>query len=177
MRRILADDPVVCNRLGRLPRNIHRAYGGASQTAGPGMRRRRPRRAWAHPIRPVPQPKRDPGGIDDAEPRPYVGGLDAGDPGPAPHPGSPGDGAIQMPDLNQERTSAAPALAERQPDASVLTCAACGCRLTVRDRTYGVGPDAAWRHFPGAWGHDARGCLVACVDEPHRMASAHRAAA
>jgi hypothetical protein len=82
-----------------------------------------------------------------------------------------------MSDPYRERSSGAPALAERQPEASVLTCSACGCRLTARDRAYGVGPDAAWRHFPGAWGHDARGCRVDCVDEPHMMASVHRAAA
>ena len=70
-----------------------------------------------------------------------------------------------------------PPLAERQPESSVLTCSVCGCRLPARDRANGIGPDAAWRHFAGAWGHDARGCLVDCVDEPHRMASAHRAAA
>ncbi len=78
---------------------------------------------------------------------------------------------------NRDRSTAGPALAEREPDGSVLTCSSCGCRLTARERTFGIGPDAAWRHFPGMSGHDARGCLVDCVDEPHRMASAHRAAA
>ena len=77
----------------------------------------------------------------------------------------------------EDGSSTTPPLAERQPASSVLTCSACGCRLTARDRSNGMGPDAAWRHFAGAWGHDARGCLVPCVDEPHRMASAHRAAA
>jgi hypothetical protein len=31
------------------------------------------------------------------------------------------------------------------------------------------GPDAAWRHFWGLPGHDARGCRVACIDLPHRI--------
>ena len=82
-----------------------------------------------------------------------------------------------MPEQRTDDRAPAPPLAERKPDASVLTCSTCGCRLTARDRFNGMGPDAAWRHFPGAGGHDARGCLVDCVDEPHRMASAHRAAA
>lgn len=82
-----------------------------------------------------------------------------------------------MSDQPAHERSTTPPLAERRPEADALTCSACGCRLTARDRTGGVGPDAAWRHFPGSWGHDARGCRVDCVDEPHRMASAHRAAA
>jgi hypothetical protein len=76
-----------------------------------------------------------------------------------------------------DRPASGPALAEREPDGSVLTCSACGCRLTPRERTAGIGPDAAWRHFAGAFGRDARGCRVDCVDEPHTMASAYRAAA
>ena len=78
---------------------------------------------------------------------------------------------------NLQRTVEGPALAEREPDGAVLTCSACGCRLTARERSFGIGPDAAWRHFPGDPDRDARGCRVACVDEPHRMASAYRAAA
>ena len=76
-----------------------------------------------------------------------------------------------------ERPANGPALAEREPDGSVLTCSVCGCRLTARERTFGMGPDAAWRHFSGGTGRDARGCRVDCVDEPHRMASGGRAAA
>ncbi len=79
--------------------------------------------------------------------------------------------------LHLDGTAPGPALAEREPEGSVLACSACGCRLTARERTPGMGPDAAWRHFPGGTGRDARGCRVACVDEPHRMASAYRAAA
>jgi hypothetical protein len=86
--------------------------------------------------------------------------------------------ATPMPESsNQDRSTAGPALAERAQDGSVLTCSSCGCRLTARERTFGIGPDAAWRHFAGSAGRDARGCRVDCVDEPHRMASAHRAAA
>jgi hypothetical protein len=60
----------------------------------------------------------------------------------------------------------------RLDESFVLTCAACGCRLTAREslRDGGrIGPDAAWRHFWGMPGHDARGCRVACIDQPHRI--------
>ncbi len=77
----------------------------------------------------------------------------------------------------QERPAGIPALAVRHTDGTVLTCAACGCRLTPRDGARADGPDAAWRHFPGSPGHDARGCQVDCVDEPHRMSSTSRTVA
>ena len=60
----------------------------------------------------------------------------------------------------------------RRDESVVLTCAACGCRLTPREsrRDGGLlGPDAAWRHFWGMPGHDARGCRVDCFDLPHRI--------
>ena len=69
--------------------------------------------------------------------------------------------------------------ATRRKDSVVLTCAACGCRLTAReslDDGGRMGPDAAWRHFWGLSGHDARGCRVACVDMPHRIGAAELAA-
>jgi hypothetical protein len=69
--------------------------------------------------------------------------------------------------------------AMRREDSFVLTCAACGCRLTARESIADgglLGPDAAWRHFLGMSGHDARGCRVACVDLPHRIASVEAAA-
>jgi hypothetical protein len=57
---------------------------------------------------------------------------------------------------------------------SVLTCAACGCRLIARESLPDggcYGPDAAWRHYHGnTWDTDARGCRVKCVDRPHRIA-------
>jgi hypothetical protein len=62
--------------------------------------------------------------------------------------------------------------ATRQGDSTVLTCATCGCRLTARqslDDGAGYGPDAAWRHFWGEGDRDARGCLVDCMDRPHRI--------
>jgi hypothetical protein len=62
--------------------------------------------------------------------------------------------------------------AMRREDSVVLTCVACGCRLTAREslRDSGAyGPDAAWRHFPGMDGRDARGCRVDCVDSAHRI--------
>ena len=61
--------------------------------------------------------------------------------------------------------------AVRPEGASVLTCGTCGCRLTAReslDDGARYGPDAAWRHFWGEGDRDARGCLVQCVDKPHR---------
>jgi hypothetical protein len=58
-----------------------------------------------------------------------------------------------------------------RPGSSVLTCVACGCRLTARESRAagaGLGPDAAWRHFEGnSWDRDARGHLVECADLPH----------
>lgn len=58
-----------------------------------------------------------------------------------------------------------------RPGSSVLTCLACGCRLTARESRAaggGSGPDAAWRHFEGnSWDRDARGHLVECADMPH----------
>jgi hypothetical protein len=62
----------------------------------------------------------------------------------------------------------------------VLTCAACGCRLTAREslRDGGeYGPDAAWRHFLGLPGRDGRGCQVTCVDLPHRIVALEAASA
>ena len=62
--------------------------------------------------------------------------------------------------------------AMRREDSLVLTCAPCGCRLTARESLADggmIGPDAAWRHFWGGTGHDARGCRVACLDLPHRI--------
>jgi hypothetical protein len=41
-----------------------------------------------------------------------------------------------------------------------ITCAACGCRLEQR-------ADGDWWHFAGAAGRDARGCIVACAEQPH----------
>ncbi len=63
----------------------------------------------------------------------------------------------------------------RRQDSEVLTCSTCGCRLTARTSIAdgaGQGPDAAWRHFPGMAGRDARGCCVDCMDLPHRLVSA-----
>jgi hypothetical protein len=72
-----------------------------------------------------------------------------------------------------EPTEEACPQAYRREDSSVLTCSACGCRLTARESRAaggGYGPDAAWRHFEGSsWDHDARGCRVDCADLPHRI--------
>jgi hypothetical protein len=40
-----------------------------------------------------------------------------------------------------------------------VTCASCGCRLTVSGE--------AWFHFNPIAGRDARGCLVDCADAAH----------
>lgn len=65
-------------------------------------------------------------------------------------------------------------------DSNVLTCAACGCRLTPRESLADggeYGPDAAWRHFWGLPGRDGRGCRVTCVDAPHRIQPVEAASA
>ena len=41
-----------------------------------------------------------------------------------------------------------------------VTCVACGCRLDRRD-------DGTWWHFAGRRDRDARGCIVACAEQPH----------
>jgi len=53
------------------------------------------------------------------------------------------------------------ASATRLPGGAVV-CDACGCRLSDAD-------GHAYRHYPGAPGRDARGCLVACIDQEHRV--------
>jgi hypothetical protein len=53
------------------------------------------------------------------------------------------------------------ATANRTPGGTV-TCAACGCRLTTRER----GDDAGVAGTRSA-GRDARGCAVACVNSAH----------
>jgi hypothetical protein len=63
-------------------------------------------------------------------------------------------------------------VAIHREDSFVLTCALCGCRLTPRESLADggeYGPDAAWRHFWGGPGKDARGCRVECMDLPHRI--------
>ncbi len=44
-----------------------------------------------------------------------------------------------------------------------VTCAACGCRLQPAGPT----DAAAWFHFGGLGGRDARGCRVDCADAAH----------
>ena len=68
---------------------------------------------------------------------------------------------------------------QRREDSFVLTCATCGCRLTPRESLADgglLGPDAAWRHFWGMPGHDARGCRLDCIDLPHRTTPMESAA-
>ena len=41
-----------------------------------------------------------------------------------------------------------------------ITCVACGCRLEQR-------ADGTWWHYAGRGDRDARGCVVACAEQPH----------
>ena len=41
-----------------------------------------------------------------------------------------------------------------------VTCVACGCRLERH-------VDGSWWHFSGRGERDARGCIVACAEQPH----------
>jgi hypothetical protein len=41
-----------------------------------------------------------------------------------------------------------------------VTCVACGCRLERH-------ADGSWWHFSGRGERDARGCIVACAEQPH----------
>ncbi len=66
-----------------------------------------------------------------------------------------------------ETVGSRPAFAVRAAESTVLTCSACGCRLTARAGDATADSDKAWRHFPGRPGHDARGCRVACADLAH----------
>ena len=50
-------------------------------------------------------------------------------------------------------------LAVRDGRTGPVTCNACGCRLN--------GVDREWFHFGALAGRDARGCLVACAEQPH----------
>ncbi len=81
------------------------------------------------------------------------------------------NGAMQVHDSDLERKVVP--VARHRSGSLVLTCAACGCRLTARESLPdggGWGPDVAWRHYDGnAPGTDARGCRVPCVDLPHRI--------
>ena len=56
----------------------------------------------------------------------------------------------------------------RRLASGTVVCAACGCRLTMRDTI--LGGDGSWWHFAGRSGRDARGCTVDCVEAAHRLA-------
>lgn len=53
--------------------------------------------------------------------------------------------------------------AVRDGQITVVTCAACGCRLEPS----GTADDAPWFHYGRLGGRDARGDSPACVDAPH----------
>jgi hypothetical protein len=52
------------------------------------------------------------------------------------------------------------AFSVREGRLAPVTCVACGCRLERRD-------DDTWWHFSGRGDRDARGCIVACAEQPH----------
>ncbi|HEX8940391.1 MAG TPA: hypothetical protein VF763_09520 [Candidatus Limnocylindrales bacterium] len=88
-------------------------------------------------------------------------------------PDRPREAGDRVADPFADRPDLPVPLAVAREDGAALTCGACGCRLVARPRraTAAAPGDAAWRHFVGPPGRDARGCTVACVDLPHRMAS------
>jgi hypothetical protein len=55
-----------------------------------------------------------------------------------------------------------PAFAVRDGQQTVVTCAACGCRLQADSTEFG-----AWRHFGAMGGRDAQSHRVPCVDLVH----------
>ena len=52
------------------------------------------------------------------------------------------------------------AFSVREGRLAPVTCVACGCRLERR-------ADDTWWHFSGRGDRDARGCIVACAEQPH----------
>jgi len=52
------------------------------------------------------------------------------------------------------------AFSVREGRIAPVTCVVCGCRLAQRD-------DGTWWHFSGHGNRDARGCIVACAEQPH----------
>lgn len=52
------------------------------------------------------------------------------------------------------------AFSVREGRLAPVTCVACGCRLEQH-------PDGTWWHFGGRGDRDARGCIVACAEQPH----------
>jgi hypothetical protein len=53
-------------------------------------------------------------------------------------------------------------LAVRDGQFSVVTCAACGCRLQAS-----AVDDGMWRHFGALGGRDARSHRTGCIELPH----------
>lgn len=52
------------------------------------------------------------------------------------------------------------AFSVREGRLAPVTCVVCGCRLERR-------ADGTWWHFSGRGERDARGCIVACAEQPH----------
>lgn len=80
--------------------------------------------------------------------------------------------AIDITFPTYSRGHGAPAASATRIGADTVVCAACGCRLTIRESADDAGFDGARSlyHYTGAAGRDARGCTVTCVDAPHQVA-------
>lgn len=64
--------------------------------------------------------------------------------------------------LDQSDTDSRPIAAVRHGQGGPVTCATCGCRLTVAGD--------AFVHFSPMAGRDARGCRIVCADAAHDAA-------
>jgi hypothetical protein len=85
----------------------------------------------------------------------------AGVTGAALTPGRPGRTLATMESLEPisvERDFTA--FSVRDGRLAPVTCVACGCRLERH-------ADGSWWHFSGRGERDARGCIVACAEQPH----------
>ena len=78
--------------------------------------------------------------------------------GAALTPGTPARSIQRMDSITIERDFAA--FSVRDGRLAPVTCVACGCRLERR-------ADDTWWHFAGRGDRDARGCIVACAEQPH----------
>jgi hypothetical protein len=97
-------------------------------------------RQGAPPATTIPQRKRHPRGADPHEPRSYARGMESMEP------------------ITIARDFSA--FSVRDGRLAPVTCVACGCRLERHD-------DDSWWHFRGRGDRDARGCIVACAEQPH----------
>jgi hypothetical protein len=73
-------------------------------------------------------------------------------------PGTSARTIVNMEPISIERDFTA--FSVREGRLAPVTCVACGCRLERR-------ADDTWWHFSGRGDRDARGCIVACAEQPH----------